>query len=380
MEGITNKIVNKEQQAQNFENLMYDPLENSGDILFGNSSDPDLHFYNTNVQNQNTPYILPEQLQNFLGNDKDEIYENFKMFLLNLNFSFSIICFSEIWLNDSNVDNSNCDLPNYVNVHQTRNHHKGGGVSVYIHKNFQFKIRNDPSINGKDIESIDVELLYEKRRNTLLNIVYRPPNSKIEPFENFLKIRFNKNKNSNKNYHIGGDFSLNLLDHFRNKKVQDFSNLIYQNGMIPTINKPTRVTEKTATAIDHIITNSFVDNTFKTAIIKSDVSDHFPICIFIPSTNLYTKNDVIYQYKIIINDEKIESFLQNLYQCDWDTIKTHQDANEAYNNFILTFCTIYDTFFRMNKMKIKTKDLESPWITKGIKNLLKRSTVCIQNI
>ena len=34
---------------------------------------------------------------------------------------------------------------------------------------------------------------------------------------------------------------------------------------------------------------------------------------------------------------------------------------------ISTFCTIYDTFFPMNKMKIKTKDLESPWITKGIK-------------
>ena len=50
--------------------------------------------------------------------------------------------------------------------------------------------------------------------------------------------------------------------------------------MIPTINKPTRATKKTATAIDHIITNSFVEITFKTAIIKSDVSDHFPICIF----------------------------------------------------------------------------------------------------
>ena len=59
--------------------------------------------------------------------------------------------------------------------------------------------------------------------------------------------------------------------------------------MIPTINKPTRVTKKTATAIDHIITKSFVENTFKTAIIKPDVSDHFPICIFIPSTNLFTK-------------------------------------------------------------------------------------------
>ena len=149
--------------------------------------------------------------------------------------------------------------------------------------------------------------------------------------------------------------------------------------MITTIHKPTRLTKKTATAIDGIITNSFVENTFKTAIIKSDVSDHFPICIFIPSTNLFTKNDVIYQYKRTINDKKIEAFLQNLYQYDWDTIKTHQDANEAYNNFISTFCTIYDTFFPMNKMKIKTKDLESPWITKGIKNLLKRNNVCIQS-
>ena len=50
--------------------------------------------------------------------------------------------------------------------------------------------------------------------------------------------------------------------------------------MIPTIHKPTRVTKKTATAIDHIITNSFVQNTFKTAIIKSDVLDHSPNCIF----------------------------------------------------------------------------------------------------
>ena len=52
------------------------------------------------------------------------------------------------------------------------------------------------------------------------------------------------------------------------------------------------------------------------------------------------------------------AFLQNLYRYDWDTMKLHQDANEAYNNFILTFCTIYDTFLPMNKMKIKTKDLE----------------------
>ena len=48
-------------------------------------------------------------------------------------------------------------------------------------------------------------------------------------------------------------------------------------------------------------------------------------------------------------------------------ILLHQNANEGCNNLILTFCTIYDTFFPMKKMKIKIKDLESPWTTKRIK-------------
>ena len=81
-------------------------------------------------------------------------FENLKMFLLNLNFSFSIMCFSETWLNDSNVDNSNYELPNYVKVHQIRNHYKGSGVLLYIHKNFEFKIRNDLSITRKNVNQL----------------------------------------------------------------------------------------------------------------------------------------------------------------------------------------------------------------------------------
>ena len=60
--------------------------------------------------------------------------------------------------------------------------------------------------------------------------------------------------------------------------------------MIPTISKPTRVTRKTTTAIDYILTNSFTDTVFKTAILKSDISDHFPICFMIPSSMKQTNN------------------------------------------------------------------------------------------
>ena len=101
---------------------------------------------------------------------------------------------------------------------------KRGWVSVYIYNNFEFKIRNDLSINNtKDIESIGVELLYEKRKITLFNVVYKPPKGKIELFENVSKIIFDKSKNSNKNYHIAGDFNLNFLDHDKNKKSKIFN-------------------------------------------------------------------------------------------------------------------------------------------------------------
>ena len=64
--------------------------------------------------------------------------------------------------------------------------------------------------------------------------------------------------------------------------------------MIPIINKPTRVTKKTATSIDHIITNCFADTNFKTEILKRDISDHFPICVFLSPMIDENKNEVAY--------------------------------------------------------------------------------------
>ena len=97
--------------------------------------------------------------------------------------------------------------------------------------------------------------------------------------------------------HIARDFNLNLLDYEKRKKVQKFLNLIYENSMIPTINKPTRITRQSATAIDDILTNCFINFDFKTAIFKSGISDHFPISFFLPTTNEFSKTEPIYIHK-----------------------------------------------------------------------------------
>ena len=247
-----------------------------------------------------------------------------------------MICFSETWLDDTD-SNSLYELPNYISKHQIRDDRKGGGVSFYIHNSLSFRVLPNLCINSTDIESLSIEISLNDERNTLVNVLYRPPSGKIEPFENVLSKLLSSVQNSNQNLHIAGDFNLNLLDHDSNKKVHDFLNIIYRNSMIPTINKPTRVTRTTATAIDHILTNCFIDRTFKTAIFKSDISDHFPICFIIPSMKTKIKNETSFLYKRNFNTDTKHAFENELYETNWKDIETFTDPNEAYKAFLEKF-------------------------------------------
>ena len=143
--------------------------------------------------------------------------------------------------------------------------------------------------------------------------------------------------------------------------------------MIPTINKPTRVTGKTATAIDHIPTNSFCDTVFKTFIYKCDVSDHFPICFIIPSPSEQENvTETTFITKRIFNTESTELLKQKLYEASWDEMEMSQSPNQAYKTFLTKFSDLYNIYFPTKIIKVKKKDLNSPWITKGIKKSSKQ--------
>ena len=159
------------------------------------------------------------------------------------------------------------------------------------------------SINSDVVQSISEEVRFENRKNIIFHVLYRKPKGQMEPFEKFLKKTFSRIESSRKQFDFGGDFNLKVLDYEICKRVQEFLNIIYENGMISIINKPTRVTNKTGTAIDHILTNSYTDTIFRIAILKCDVSDHFPICLIIPSLKFSSKNKIIYTYKRSFNEQ-----------------------------------------------------------------------------
>ena len=75
---------------------------------------------------------------------------------------------------------------------------------------------------------------------------------------------------------IYGDFNLNVLDLANNKFISEYVETVFSFGFLQLVTRPTRIHENSATLIDHILTNSTVQEQ-ETFIVCSKLSDHFPI-------------------------------------------------------------------------------------------------------
>ena len=109
--------------------------------------------------------------------------------------------------------------------------------------------------------------------------MYRAPNNDMIVFENFCKELLSANDKTSKNIIFADNLNINVLDYESNKKVEHFLIRMFQYNMIPTFKKETGVTRNTAAAtIDDTITNTVICAIqHRFGIIKTDISDHFPI-------------------------------------------------------------------------------------------------------
>ena len=170
-----------------------------------------------------------------------------------------------------------------------------------------------------------------------------------------------------------GDFNTNLLDYKHNGKVKSFFDLMYQRNLIPTINKPKRVGKNSATAIDHIKTGYVRICDFKTGILKTDLTDYFPMIIALKNDGTsYQNSKTKHKYKRNYNQESIKAFSHQLLSINQDEIQNCDDPNEPYKQFFDIFNSIYDINFPTVFVNLKTKHIQSPWITKGTDKSSKR--------
>ena len=374
------------ETTENFENKRFNPFLNQGKILLDNNSDPDENFFDeTSFSKIDAQYFSLAELKenhNALDNRSFSIlhvnirslnknFGNFKSMLSDLSYDFSVICVSETWCsNDSFQNNSDYNLSQYNSVHQERKGKRGGGVCVYINKKYNFKYRTDFSASDENHETLSIEIMHKNSKNIIVNTCYRPPNANIKPLKAHITKILNSLCKKNQKIFFVGDFNINSLDYANNSKVKGFIDGMFSKGLISVINKPTRVSKHSMTCIDHIYTNSFINQDLTTGIIKTDISDHFPV--FVIDNNMSSTNypDMIVKKIRSFNEKNVHDFKNNLNMTDWSLVLETEDPNQSYSVFLKQFLKIYNKSFPTKSITIKRKQMLSPWITKGLKKNL----------
>ena len=184
---------------------------------------------------------------------------------------------------------------------------------LYVHNSLNFKILKKQSINSNDLECACIEIVRKNAKNIIVSCIYRPPRGDSHKFLEEIKTLICKNQE--KPLFLVGDLNINSLHYSINTNVRDFFNLIFQNGIFPLINRPTRVKKSSATIIDHVLTNTIIDSEVHSGIIKPNISNHFTVFALM-RTSLVQPNLKKTFIKRDINEDSIKYFKSILNSVD----------------------------------------------------------------
>ena len=277
-------------------------------------------------------------------------FSNLTAYLECLNFVFNFIGVSETWLSDHNYDLYGLDGYNFEENH--RSARSGGGVGLFIKNSIEFLRRRDLEVNNDIMESIFIEVPVCEAlssRKVIIGVVYRPPGTSLKDFEDTLDSILSKI--DRRLCYLLGDWNMNLLAYDSHKDTTSCIDMFYSYGYSPLVNRPTRVTDSSATIIDNIFTNNH-DATVDAfqGILVTDISDHFPI-FHLGASN---KKKVVDKYivKRIFDEKNKSNFVKNIEEVNWENLISSGHAQTAFTEFHKKFTEIFDKSFPKKKIKV----------------------------
>jgi len=224
-------------------------------------------------------------------------------------------------------------------------------------------------------ECLFIKLPLHKRKDILIGSVYRPPGHPINDFiTDFDGILSHLSKLKNQVF-LAGDFNINLLRYSEHSSTEDFLNTMFSHKFIPTILRPTRITETSATLIDNIFTN-LINEKQDSCILINDISDHLPIILIVdidPSSPVIPPPSTKRKFSLAAKT----TFLNSLDHTDWtfiDNLATTDGPDTAYSAFINTYKCLYDTAFPLSlTYNMGRNNIKQPWMTKALLKSCKKN-------
>ena len=371
-----------------------------------NDIDADKNFYNIDLNNFND-YFDYVQMNNTLPPCSSSVQsmlhinagslvahiDSLNIHLDTLKHKFSIKGVTETWTNNTNE--SSINIPGYEMWIKSRLDSKGnpalgGGVALYFDSNLNLDIKARPDLscdNSNEMECLFAQVSQKqsksrlsKVKDSVVGVIYRPPNTPINRFcDTFFPI-LEKISTENRPCYIMGDFNINLLNDTKDG-THVFMNKLFLNGFYPHIDRPTRVTERSATLIDNIFTNVY-DADMTSGVWIADIADHLPIYVTLPpgiNTAPCSGNNHRFISKRLYTSEKMENFKNQINECDWDQILADGNTNDKYSKFIVKITELHDENFPLRNFKINVKRETRPWLTNAILNSIKKKNNMYKN-
>lgn len=298
-------------------------------------------------------------------------YAEFYEFIAECNSPPDIICLQEIW----NVPDVNLfPLPGYHPLLcKTRVNSTGGGVGIYVKSTIPFRILPELSIfQEKLLESVFIEISINSVQKIIVGSAYRP-NSKfsnlslsdqfLQFYELFSNILDSCNDKKLETI-ILGDFNLDILQFGIIPNANKYIELLFANGFLQTVTRPTRISLNTATCIDHVITNK-IYNSYDTTLIVSKISDHLPIVYTRDAGMVGTPPPVTASRNF--SAENINKFKLSLGGLNWGGVLAELATQPAYDAFSDIFLPLFDLHFPLKKTCFnKNVHKQEKWMTRGI--------------
>ena len=131
-------------------------------------------------------------------------------------------------------------------------------AGMYIDDTLPYKVIEKTANEG--FQALWLEIQLPKKPNVICVVIYRQHNSP-ESFLTYFEQTIERIISAGKAILVLGDVNINILEAETCRYAQRFLNSLQSYYFLPTIDKPTRVYNNSATLIDSIFTNK-LDNKF----------------------------------------------------------------------------------------------------------------------
>lgn len=291
--------------------------------------------------------------------------------LESLNKEMDLVCLTEHWLNPYETENKQLGIPNYSIVSSfCREKGYGGCCILALNKHVPFckelTLINTLSM-PKVFECVAITIdICEKK--VLVICIYRSPISKLGVFFNkfvhLLHLLFKHRVT--REIVICGDFNLNYAE--QSNERERLLEILNSYNLVNKVRGYTRITEKTSSSIDYVISNIF---DLELVNIELGLSDHLAQVIDI---SLHLSHPKLKISKVIsyrtFKDYQINNFIMMLSNITWDEVYTCNEANNMFNNFLDIFLKCFESCFPLKYKNVTelNNQKKKHWISTGIRN------------